>query len=257
LRQLDELEGVRRLRSGVLLLILVPLLLFIVAVVGAAAAFAALRPGYGVYRVTVVTSGHVFTQAGGYSGSSLAAVGIAILVAVLALVSLVLIVMAFGRLRGGFSLLSAAGRGGSTGVTGAWLLIIAAIIALPGEALLMFGGFIVSLIASVIGDAGYILIGKGLYDVGSSYGKDSLKTGGALVVISFAVLILIVDLRGLLSYAAASGVPALLSLAVLILIFAIMGFIGLILSYTTLGDIERELQAKASQAGAQQATTTS
>jgi len=54
LRQLDELEGVRRLRSGVLLLILVPLLLFIVAVVGAAAAFAALRPGYGVYRVTVV-----------------------------------------------------------------------------------------------------------------------------------------------------------------------------------------------------------
>ena len=240
LSQPDELEGVRRLRSGVLLLILIPVIILILALVGAAAIYAA------------VTSAPVSS----YSGSSLVG-GVTVLLVVLSLISLVLIVMAFGRLRGGFSLLSAAGRGGSTGVTGAWLLIIAAIIALPGEALLMFGGFIVSLIASVIGDAGYILIGKGLYDVGSSYGKDSLKTGGALVVISFAVLILIVDLRGLLSYAAASGVPALLSLAVLILIFAIMGFIGLILSYTTLGDIERELQAKASQAGAQQATTTS
>jgi len=240
LRQLDELEGVRRLRSGVLLLILIPVIILILALVGAAAIYAA------------VTSAPVSS----YTGSSLVG-GVTVLLVVLSLISLVLTVMAFGRLRGGFSLLSAAGRGGSTGVTGAWLLIIAAIIALPGEALLMFGGFIVSLIASVIGNAGYILIGKGLYDVGSSYGKDSLKTGGALVVISFAVLILIVDLRGLLSYAAASGVPALLSLAVLILIFAIMGFIGLILSYTTLGDIERELQAKASQAGAQQATTTS
>ena len=240
LSQPDELEGVRRLRSGVLLLILIPVIILILALVGAAAIYAA------------VTSAPVSS----YTGSSLVG-GVTVLLVVLSLISLVLIVMAFGRLRGGFSLLSAAGRGGSTGVTGAWLLIIAAIIALPGEALLMFGGFIVSLIASVIGDAGYILIGKGLYDVGSSYGKDSLKTGGALVVISFAVLILIVDLRGLLSYAAASGVPALLSLAVLILIFAIMGFIGLILSYTTLGDIERELQAKASQAGAQQATTTS
>jgi hypothetical protein len=240
LSQLDELEGVRRLRSGVLLLILIPVLLLILALVGAAAIYAA------------VTSASVSS----YTGSSLVA-DVTVLLVVLSLISLVLIAMAFGRLRGGFSLLSAAGRGGSTGVTGAWLLIIAAIIALPGEALLMFGGFIISLIASVIGDAGYILIGKGLYDVGSSYGKDSLKTGGALVVISFAVLILTADLRGLLSYAAASGVPALLSLAVLILIFAIMGFIGLILSYTTLGDIERELQAKASQAGAQQATTTS
>jgi hypothetical protein len=239
LSQPDELEGVRRLRSGVLLLILIPVIILILALVGAAAIYAAV----------------VSAPVSSYSGSSLVG-GVTVLLVVLSLISLVLTVMAFGRLRGGFSLLSAAGRGGSTGVTGAWLLIIAAIIALPGEALLMFGGFIVSLIASVIGDAGYILIGKGLYDVGSSYGKDSLKTGGALVVISFAVLILTVDLRGLLSYAAASGVPALLSLAVLILIFVIMGFIGLILSYTTLGDIERELQAKASQAGAQPATTT-
>jgi len=239
LSQLDELEGVRRLRSGVLLLILIPVLLLILALVGAAVIYAA------------VTSSSVSS----YTGSSLVA-GVTVFLVVLSLISLVLIAMAFGRLRGGFSLLSAAGRGGSTGVTGAWLLLIAAIIALPGESLLMFGGFIISLIASVISDAGYILIGKGLYDVGSSYGKDSLKTGGALIIISFAVLILTADLRGLLSYAAASGVAALLSLAVLILIFAIMGFIGLILSYTTLGDIVRELQAKASQAGAQPATTT-
>jgi hypothetical protein len=220
LRQLDELEGVRRLRSGVLLLILVPLLLFIVAVVAAVAAFVALRPGY---RVTVVTSGHVFTQAGGYSGSSLAAVGIAILVAVLALVSLVLIVMAFGRLRGGFSLLSAAGRGGSIGVAGTWLVIIAIIIALLGVALFMFGGFIAVWIAFVLAAVGFILIGVGLFEVGSSYRNGLLEAGGILVAI-----------------------PLLIT-----------SFIGLILSYVALGDIERELQAKASQAGAQPATTTS
>jgi len=217
LRQLDELEGVRRLRSGVLLLILVPLFLFIVAVVGAVAAFVALRP------VTVVTSGHVFTQASSYSGSSLAAVGVAILVAVLALVSLVLIVMAFGRLSGGFSLLSAAGRGGSIGVAGTWLVIIAIIIALLGAALFMFGGFIAMWIAFVLAAVGFILIGVGLYEVGSSYRNGLLEAGGILVAI-----------------------PLLIT-----------SFIGLILSYVALGDIERELQAKASQAGAQQATTTS
>jgi hypothetical protein len=217
LRQLDELEGVRRLRSGVLLLILVPLFLFIVAVVGAVAAFVALRP------VTVVTSGHVFTQASSYSGSSLAAVGVAILVAVLALVSLVLIVMAFGRLSGGFSLLSAAGRGGSIGVAGTWLVIIAIIIALLGAALFMFGGFIAMWAAMVLAAVGFILIGVGLFEVGSSYRNGLLEAGGILVAI-----------------------PLLIT-----------SFIGLILSYVALGDVERELQAKASQAGAQQATTTS
>ena len=223
MRQLDELEGVRRLRSGVLLLILVPLLLFIVAVVAAVAAFVALRPGY---RVTVVTSGHVFTQAGCYgscSGLSLAAVGIAILVAALALVSLVLIVMAFGRLSGGFSLLSAAGRGGSIGVAGTWLVIIAIIIALLGAALFMFGGFIAMWIAFVLAAVGFILIGVGLYEVGSSYRNGLLEAGGILVAI-----------------------PLLIT-----------SFIGLILSYAALGDIERELQAKASQGGAQPAMTTS
>ena len=223
MRQLDELEGVRRLRSGVLLLILVPLLLFIVAVVGAVAASVALRPGY---RVTMMAPGHVFTQASCYGSCSvslLAAVGIAILIAALALGSLVLIVMAFRRLSGGFSLLSAAGRGGSTGVTGTWLVIIAIIIALLGAALFMFGGFIAMWIAFVLVAVGFILIGVGLYEVGSSYGKDLLRAGGILVAI-----------------------PLLIT-----------SFIGLILSYVALGDIERELQAKASQAGAQPATTTS
>jgi len=220
LRQLDELEGVRRLRSGILLLMLVPLLLFIVAVMAAAAAFVALRPGY---RVTVVTSGHVFAQADSYLGPSLAAVGVAILVAALALVSLVLIVMAFGRLSGGFSLLSAAGRGGSIGVAGTWLVIIAIIIALLGAALFMFGGFIAMWVAMVLAAVGFILIGVGLFEIGSSYRNGLLEAGGILVAIPFLIT----------------------------------SFIGLILSYVALGDIERELQAKASQAGAQQVTTTS
>jgi len=216
LSQLDELEGVRRLRSGVLLLILVPLLLFIFAVAAAATMFVVVTPLYHVYHVTVVTSGHIFTQAGGYLGPSLAAVGIAILVAALALVSLVLTVMAFGRLRGGFSLLSAAGRGGSIGVTGTWLVIIAIIIALLGVALFMFGGFIATWIAFVLAAVGFILIGVGLFEVGSSYRNSLLEAGGILVAIPL-----------------------------------------LITSFVALGDIERELQAKASQAGAQQATTTS
>jgi len=216
LSQLDELEGVRRLRSGVLLLILIPVIILILALVGAAVIYAA------------VTSAPVSS----YTGSSLVADETVLAVA-LALVSLVLIVMAFRRLRGGFSLLSAAGRGSSTGVTGTWLVIIAIIIALLGAALFMFGGFIAVWIAFggfiavwiafVLAAVGFILIGVGLYEVGSSYGKDLLRAGGILVAI-----------------------PLLIT-----------SFIGLILSYVALGDIERELQAKASQAGAQPATTTS
>ena len=204
--QLDELEGVRRLRSGVLLLILIPVLILIVALVGAAAIYATLMSA----------------PVSSYTGSSLVA-DETVLAVVLALISLVLIVMAFRRLSGGFSLLSAAGRGGSIGVAGTWLVIIAIIIALLGAALFMFGGFIAMWIAFVLVAVGFILIGVGLYEVGSSYGKDLLRAGGILVAI-----------------------PLLIT-----------SFIGLILSYVALGDIMRELQAKASQAGAQPATTTS
>jgi len=206
LSQLDELEGVRRLRSGVLLLILVPVLILIVALVGAAAIYATLMSA----------------PVSSYTGSSLVA-DETVLAVVLALVSLVLTAIAFGRLRGGFSLLSAAGRGGSIGVAGTWLVIIAIIIALLGVALFMFGGFIATWIAFVLAAVGFILIGVGLFEVGSSYRNSLLEAGGILVAI-----------------------PLLIT-----------SFIGLILSYVALGDIERELQAKASQAGAQQATTTS
>ena len=206
LSQLDELEGVRRLRSGVLLLILIPVIILILALVGAAAIYAAV----------------VSAPVSSYSGSSLVG-GVTVLLVVLSLISLVLTVMAFGRLSRGFSLLSAAGRGGSIGAAGTWLVITAIIIALLGVALFMFGGFIAMWIAFVLAVVGFILIGVGLFEVGSSYRNSLLEAGGILVAI-----------------------PLLIT-----------SFVGLILSYAALGDIERELQAKASQAGAQQATTTS
>lgn len=202
----QELDGIRKLRSGVLYMIIVPLLLMILpAVVGLS---------FFTYNQIVVEPGMAHFRYAGYSGAALGALVAAVIIGV---ISLLLIVLAFVDLREGFGLLSAAGRGGLTGSVGVLVVLVGILIVIVGALLSPVVGLLLIMAGLVVIVAGYIFIGIGFFEVGSSYNSGILEAGGIL-----------------------AAIPLLIT-----------SFIGLILCYVGLGEVERRLmELKAGQPSA-------
>jgi len=215
-----ELEGIDKLRSGTLLLILVPLLLLAASIAIAIGASLDTRPAVGaavsVKRAAVSVNGatRYVVHMGPAPLPLAASLGVAIGVAAIAAVLLVVSFLALGRLSVGFKALEAAGKGGWAGVAGVWLIIAAVIVALVGAATFMFGGFIAVDLSFIIAIVGFILIGVGLFEVGSYYNNALLEAGGILTAIPLVIT----------------------------------SFIGLIISYVGLGEVERRLREAAPKA---------
>jgi hypothetical protein len=208
-----ELEGIDKLRSGTLLLIVVPLLLLAASIVIGIGAFLATRPAAGAV-VSVNGATRYVVHMGPAPLPLAASLGAAIGVAAIAAVLLVVSFLALGRLSVGFKALEAAGKGGWAGVAGVWLIIAAVIVALVGAATFMFGGFIAVDLSFIIAVVGFILIGVGLFEVGSHYNDALLEAGGILTAIPLVIT----------------------------------SFIGLIISYVGLGEVERRLREAAPKA---------
>jgi uncharacterized membrane protein len=198
----QELEGIRRLRSGTLYMIIVPLLLTLLP--------AAVALGFGLagYPMTIVGPGMVHVRYVSYGGA--AALGALMAVVALGVVSLVLMVMSFANLREGFSMLTLAGKGGLTGSAGVLVVLVGILIVIVGALLSLIGGLLLIMVGLVIIVVGYIFIGVGFFEVGSSYNNGILEAGGILVAI-----------------------PLLIT-----------SFIGLILCYIGLGEVESKLSAR-------------
>lgn len=208
-----ELEGIDKLRSGTLLLIVVPLLLLAASIVIGIGAFLVTRPAVGA-AVSVNGATRYVVHMGPAPLPLAASLGAAIGVAAIAAVLLVVSFLALGRLSVGFKALEAAGKGGWAGVAGVWLIIVAVIVALVGAATFMFGGFIAVDLSFIIAVVGFILIGVGLFEVGSYYNDALLEAGGILTAIPLVIT----------------------------------SFIGLIISYVGLGEVERRLREAAPKA---------
>ena len=208
-----ELEGIDKLRSGTLLLIVVPLLLLAASIVIAIGASLATRPAVGAV-VSVNGATRYVVHMGPAPLPLAASLGVAIGVAAIAAVLLVVSFLALGRLSVGFKALEAAGKGGWAGVAGVWLIIAAVIVALVGAATFMFGGFIAVDLSFIIAVVGFILIGVGLFEVGSYYNNALLEAGGILTAIPLVIT----------------------------------SFIGLIISYVGLGEVKRRLREAAPKA---------
>jgi hypothetical protein len=209
-----ELEGIDKLRSGILLLIVVPLLLLAASIVIAIGAFIATRPAAGAVVSVNGATRYYVVHMGPTPLPLAASLGAAIGVAAIAAVLLVVSFLALGRLSVGFKALEAAGKGGWAGVAGVWLIIAAVIVALVGAATFMFGGFIAVDLSFIIAVVGFILIGVGLFEVGSYYNDALLEAGGILTAIPLVIT----------------------------------SFIGLIISYVGLGEVERRLREAAPKA---------
>ncbi|MGC9113382.1 DUF973 family protein [Acidilobus sp.] len=187
----QELEGIRRLRRGVLYLLLTPLLIIAALVMG----------------------GNTDASVGGTED---------VAAGVLFMVALVLVALAFSSLRASFKKLAAVVKGAGRGSTGVILVLVGVVIVIVGafvggvslfnnEGFLITASLVLYLAGIIVAVVGFFLIGVGLYAVGTPYGNGMLKVGGTLVAI-----------------------PLFLT-----------PFIGLILSYVGLGEIESRLTSSA------------
>ena len=195
--QQSDPEGVSKLRRGVLLLILDGLLIYI------------FEPVSLFFLLRLMFNGKFATASGLiYIFFMLALI---VLILVMFLGPFLITSAAAGYLNNGFrSLLS--GRWGLIGAAGAWLLFIIVFVSTPWgeEGLVHLFALVVDplefLAILFVADVSFVLIGIGLFKVGSSYNNKLLKIGGIVTAIP---------------------------------ITPITNFIGLIISYVALGKMER------------------
>lgn len=198
-----ELRGVRSLRSGVLLMLVVPLLVFVAMAVAMLVAWP--RFAFAVYHAGPAHLYYGF----GYASAAAVLAGAATVI-VLAVVALALAVVALARLREGFRALSAAGKGGRAGDVGVVLVVVGLLLALLGAAAFVVAplAFFLELVAWAVAIIGYILVGIGIFEVGEAFNNSTTKIGGILTAIP---------------------VP-------------IVTFVGLVISYVGLGEVEASLR---------------
>lgn len=166
-----ELEGIKKMRSGLLFLIIVPLLMFIALIFIMGTLFAAMA-----------SIGSPSSALGLGVSSILVSVILFILSAVLGVVGIL-------RIRTSFGILKSLGKDVGIGGTGATLMLIALILYLIGGILiLVLVGVAIIVIAYLLALIGIILLGVGFYKVGSTYNESTTKIGGILSAIPIGIL---------------------------------------------------------------------
>ncbi|AKA74574.1 DUF973 family protein [Saccharolobus solfataricus] len=198
-QQNTELEGIERLRSGSLFMILSALLLTIGIIVIILAGLAIASFSFTSSASFSFTSSSVppASSTGVVAGFFGALVGIAIVLVISAVIGLLGIL----RIRSGFSILKNVGRDVGIGATGTTIYLVGLIIILIG-ALLTF--ILVGIPILILGDIllliGGVLIGLGFYRVGEVYNEGTVKIGGILVLVGSIIADLLSFIGFLLIY---------------------------------------------------------
>ena len=178
----SEYEGIKKLRKGTLILILVPLLIEFIDLILI------------VQLIPVVIAGAVLGGAAGGLAVLIGAIGALLLVTI---IGVVLGIIGLLNVRGGFEILQSLGRDVGIGSTGGTLYLVSLILNLIGAilAIVIIGIFIMAL-GEVLVIIANILIGVGFYKVGDIYNESTTKIGGILAaipigIVSFIGLILV------------------------------------------------------------------
>lgn len=168
-----EVEGLRKLRSGVLFLIISPLLAAIGLIIMMSFVFAAIAGG----------------AAGGVGGALAGAFSTIIAGVVVILLGAILGIVGVLRMKNGFGILKSLGRDVGIGDTGGTLYLVGLILVLIGAVTTIVGiGIIILLIGEIIAVIGGILLGVGVYKVGDAYNEGTTKIGGILAAIPFDLI---------------------------------------------------------------------
>ncbi|EWG06754.1 MAG: transposase [Candidatus Aramenus sulfurataquae] len=208
-----EIEGIKKIRSGMLIYILGNLLAIFLAFIYVGLLFGL----FGALEGSASNSSS--SSASGILAGLSATTGLTVTslisFAVPIVVGGILILLALLRVRDGFGKLVLANRDVGIGRTGATLTLVGAILEILGMllAFLTVGLFIIP-IADILLFIGVILLGIGLYKVGSIYQDTLTKVGGIVsIFLGFIGVILVYVgtghiLQKLSSYATAGATPS-------------------------------------------------
>ncbi|ACP37377.1 Protein of unknown function DUF973 [Sulfolobus islandicus M.14.25] len=168
-QQNTELEGIGKLRSGSLFMILAVLL----AAIGILVVISA-----GMF-------GGMFSAASGnVSGVIASGIGLLVGIAIVILIGAIIGLIGILRIRSGFGILKSLGRDVGIGEIGTTLYLVGLIIIIIGALLtIVLIGFPILILGEIIALIGGILIGIGFYKVGEIYNEGLVKIGGILIVI--------------------------------------------------------------------------
>ncbi|WP_236749101.1 DUF973 family protein [Acidianus manzaensis] len=175
--QNPELDGLRKLRSGILFLIISPFL--------AGIGFLMLSL-FGLAALAGASSGGAVGAAAGFITDIIAGGILILLGSILGIVGVL-------RIKGGFDILKSIGRDVGIGGTGGTLYLVGLIITVIGALIVItvvgipvgLPLYYLGLVIALIGD---ILIGVGIYKVGDAYNEGTTKIGGILAAIPFDLI---------------------------------------------------------------------
>jgi len=199
----EETEAIRKLRTGTIFFIIAPIITIVAMLILGFTASLSLVDFFlsvGTHSSSGVLSSVMPLLTGAFV--SLAIIGIAIVLYLVALI----------KIRSGFKVLTYTGKNVGIGYAGTSLIFISLILYVLAIILVIVGvnsSLLLSTlidIGGVLGIIGYILTNIGFYKVGSEYNEGVIKTGGILAAI---------------------------------FIIPILPFIGYIMIYVGLGNIEK------------------
>ncbi|ACP44796.1 Protein of unknown function DUF973 [Sulfolobus islandicus Y.G.57.14] len=168
-QQNTELEGIGKLRSGSLFMILAVLL----AAIGI------------LVIISAGMLGGMFSAASGnVIGVIASGIGLLVGIAIVILIGAIIGLIGILRIRSGFGILKSLGRDVGIGEIGTTLYLVGLIIIIIGALLtIVLIGFPILILGEIIALIGGILIGIGFYKVGEIYNEGLVKIGGILIVI--------------------------------------------------------------------------
>ncbi|BCU69885.1 DUF973 family protein [Stygiolobus caldivivus] len=161
-----EIDGLKKLRTGSLIIILAPILILVGVFVGLGSALAG-------------------AASGSVSGSATGALAGVTIVGVVAIVGIVLEIFAIYLIRKGFGILKAFDPQFGIGGTGALIALVASILlilAFIGIIALILPMLFLAPIAGILYFIGVIMMGIGFHRVGGKYDDNLVSIGGILLI---------------------------------------------------------------------------
>ncbi|QXJ35462.1 DUF973 family protein [Saccharolobus shibatae] len=175
-----EIAGIEKLRTGILIEIIIPILLLIVSIVYAGLIF--------TFTVSIPISSTTHPSPP-VNRTIFPPITFIIIFIILILITAIIGLIGLLRIRAGFDVLSGMGKDVSIGKTGTTLSLVGLIVTIIGaiSLIVIVGLFII--VAGVILDlVGGILIGTGIYKIGEIYNESTTKIGGILSAIPLYIL---------------------------------------------------------------------
>jgi len=161
----NESEGINKLRTGSLILVLASILIIV---------------AFFVLLLSLIAVAQSITSASSITSSI---IGILVAFIIVEIIGDIGGIIGMLNVRKGFGILKSLGRDVGIGYTGATLAFVAIGLSILGLLLTFVGGEALTIVSNIIEFVSNVLIGIGFYKLGEIYNESTIKIGGILVII--------------------------------------------------------------------------